>query len=81
MLLFLLSQDVNRGYDTYSAVVVAACDADDAVQIRPDMFEWDDDASLLREWVSCVEDVKVVCIGKASKGMKRGVVLASFHAG
>jgi len=44
MKLWLISQDVNSGYDTYDSAVVAAPDEETARQISPDRYRvWKDD--------------------------------------
>jgi TRAP-type C4-dicarboxylate transport system permease large subunit len=74
MKLYLLSQDKNSGYDTYSACVVAAKSAKAARLISPTIRD-----------VSCAwaspEHVTVTFIGDAAGGTKAGVILSSFHAG
>jgi len=78
--LYLISQDVNNGYDTYDKAVVAAPDEDTARNIHPG---WEDMAEAGREFSSwCVaEKVKVELIGEAAEDIDQGVVCASFLAG
>lgn len=80
MNLYLLTQDVNTGYDTYDSAIVAAKDEDFARKINPSESSkfggydaWD--------WAVSPDQVKVELIGKAVKGTLEGVVLASFNAG
>jgi hypothetical protein len=79
MNLYLLTQDVETGYDTYDSVVVAAKTETDAKSIHPE----GDDA--WRYWSGCwpwsPESVSVKLIGKAVKGTPAGVILSSFNAG
>lgn len=76
MNLYLLSQDVNIGHYTFDACVVAAPDLETAKNILPqgNLYEG------CSEWAVPLH-VKVVKIGKAKKGTKQGVILASFNAG
>lgn len=80
MNLYLLTQNVNTGYDTYDSAIVAAKDEDSARKINPSEFSkfggynaWD--------WAISPEQVTVKLIGKATKGTLEGVILASFNAG
>ena len=73
MKLYLISQDVNRDYDTYDSAVVAAKNKETARNIPVGGTRSD-------SWAN-PEDVKVVLIGTAIKGMAQGTVLASFNAG
>lgn len=80
MKLFFISQEVVHGYDTYSDAVVCAIDEVDASLISPDGGSEIASAKEYGSWCN-PEDVKVEYIGKAKKGMKRGLVCSSFHAG
>lgn len=80
--LWLISQDSNNDYDTYSDAVVVAASRGEARKIHPngtsgtDWDDWD-----WRSWTS-PNDVRAVKIGLALPNRKEGeVVLASFHAG
>lgn len=75
MNLYLISQTVNKGCDTYSAAIVAAQTELDARYTYPGNFEWNE-----TYWCK-PKDVKIKLIGKALKGTMSGVILASFHAG
>jgi hypothetical protein len=79
MNLYLLSQKVNTGYDTYDSCVVAAESAEDArvIQPREIEFEQDEDFSF---WVS-PEHVTVTFLGRAAESIKRGAICSSFNAG
>ena len=85
--LYLISQTVRNGYDTYSDAVVAAWSEEEASNIHPDghiygsardhdWMGWDDGVT----WAADPKDVKAVFIGVAEPDIK-GVVCASFHAG
>lgn len=79
MYLYLLTQDVESGYDTFDSVVVAAKSETDAKSIHP----YGDDA--WGYWSGCwpksPENVDAKLIGKAVEGAQSGVILASFNAG
>jgi sensor histidine kinase regulating citrate/malate metabolism len=82
LMLYLISQNVNNGYDTYDAAIVAAVDEDSARLTHPTgkrlvgkPVDEPDDA-----WAP-IKDVSVVLIGKAAVGVVPGVVLASYNAG
>lgn len=78
MNLYKISQTVNRGYDTYDSVVVAAETEEAAQAMLPvaDLIE----CYRLHEWAA-VEDVTVELIGLAVEGTTAGVIVASFNAG
>ncbi len=88
MNLYLISQNVNGGYDTYDSAVVAAKSVDDARTIHPTEYEthvingkieWKGGGG--ENWVkySDINLVEVELIGTTN--MERGVILASFNAG
>lgn len=78
--LYLLSQTVNNGYDTYDSCVVAAPSEEEARTIRPSSHsEWGDERA--HSWARFPEEVKVTLIGLAEENVPEGVVLASFNAG
>lgn len=73
MNLYLLSQNINTGYDTYDSCVVAAKNEDSARHISPSLHvEYD--------WTT-PDYVNVKLIGKAIFGTKEGVIISSFNAG
>lgn len=78
MKLFLLSQDVNRGYDTYDAIVVAALTEAEARLITPRLGSF---TSNLDAWAEKPEQVEVDYLGEAKEGTESGVILESFNAG
>ena len=79
MNLYLLSQDTNRGYDTYDAMVVAAPNNVAASKILPsESYEWGERHS---PWCERPDQVEVELIGVAQAGTETGVILASFNAG
>ena len=87
MNIYLISQNENTGYDTFSdAVVIAKC-ADDAAKIHPVLdWEHDDDSKTVwndgidDSWCSSPEQVRVELIGQAKPDAVEGIVLTSFHA-
>jgi len=93
MKLWFLSQSKNSGYDTYDSAVVAAESEEKAKYIHPGRLghysvstgeyiieKWDGKAAGNSTWVN-VEDVEVEYLGEAKKGIKEGVICASFNAG
>lgn len=78
MNLYLLSQDENNDYDTYDSMVVAAESEEEARNIMPGAYNWDD---RYNAWCSSPDKVKVRSIGVAVEGTKKGTILASFNAG
>jgi hypothetical protein len=74
MNLYLISQNVNTGSDTYDSAVVAALSEDDARAIHPSKYE-------AQETWCDKENVTVKLIGTATTGIKAGVICASFNAG
>lgn len=80
--LYLISQQVNPGYDTYDSAVVAAASEEDARTIHPDgSKDWDGkDRWPFSSWADA-ECVTVVRVGDAAPNVVRGVVCASFNAG
>lgn len=94
MKLYLLSQEMNRGYDTYDSVVVCAENEEEARIINPGGFYvWENDSWCFhfsdgrksfekRDDTWCLpSEVKVEEIGIANDSVKAGVVLSSFNAG
>ena len=84
--IYLLTQDTNRGYDTYDSCVVVANNAEEAVTIHP-YYGLDD------EWLYCGESrilnsgwcnpkhVSVTLIGVTDLYNESKVVCSSFNAG
>ena len=77
MKLYLISQTVNSGYDTYSAFVVCAEDENDAKTIH----KLDAPDNNYGSWVKNIKDIKVEYLGEADESIPRGEILESFHAG
>jgi hypothetical protein len=83
MNLYMLTQEVNTGYDTYDSAIVAAESEDDARNIYPTggvQVNWRERGSF-SVWANEPEQVKVELIGIAADHIKHGVILASFNAG
>jgi len=76
MKLFKIWQDVNTDWDTYDSAVVCAKTAKEAQGISPAGTETFSD-----NWCEKKESVLVEYLGEAPKGMKKGVIVASFNAG
>ena len=80
MKLFLLSQNINSGYDTYDSIIVCAETEEDARKIHPYGGENTKNNGEYSVWAD-PEDVFVEEIGTANKDVEKGVVIASFNAG
>lgn len=77
MNLYLISQTINSGYDTYDAAVVAAVDEAAARLLNPGHDpHWERDS-----WADSPDQVTVEHLGLAAAGINAGVLLASFNAG
>jgi len=80
--LYLLTQEVNRGYDTYDSCVVVAETREDAKQITPSPVRWAGLSWDGLSWARDPKDVEVEYIGTASGHLSAGdVVCSSFNAG
>jgi hypothetical protein len=79
MKLWVISQDVNRGYDTYDSAVVAAETEEEARNILPSGDNWDE-ARRYGGWASKPSEVTVEYLGVTDRDIS-GVVLSSFNAG
>ena len=85
MKLFLISQDTNEGYETYTDVVVAAETGDVARNMDPSedgaLMDWDDQEKVVwSDWCRYPEDVSVKYLGEAVEGTRRSVICASFFS-
>jgi len=78
MKLYYISQSVVYGYDTYSDAVVCAPDKKTARNIHPSGIP--SDKYYASTWCE-PERVQVKYLGEATKGIKPGVICASFHGG
>lgn len=82
MKLYHISQSENNDYDTYSDLVVAAESEEEARHIHPQQHRddpWKED--IYSTWCKSPDQVKVKYIGEAAKGIKKGIICSSFHAG
>jgi hypothetical protein len=90
MNLYKITQNSNRGYDTFDSAIVAAPDEGTARFIHPEM-SWGDSFSTERNikkwedgwdaWAGSPQEVTAELIGTAVEGTETGVILASFNAG
>jgi len=74
MKLYLISQNFNRGYDTYDSAVVTARNEGEARNTEIGSI------GEFGSWVT-PDKVKVELIGTAIKGTEAGIILDSFNAG
>ena len=83
MNLYLISQDIVDGWDTYDSAVVAAKNEKKASETHPIDWdfgsEWDPWES--GSWCHKPEQVEVGLIGKAKPKTEAGVICSSFNAG
>lgn len=77
--LYLISQNVNNGYDTYSSAVVACWTEEEARNTHPSPYRDADDEYDSRDWAPA-SSVNVELIGLAEPDYK-GIICSSFHAG
>jgi len=92
--LYLLSQDINDGYDTYDSCIVCATSRGDALKIDPSgyykyhddnwYFQYSDKTEKIEEndeWCN-PKNVNITLVGIADEKVKlNSVVCASFNAG
>ena len=79
MNLYLISQTVTRGYETYDSAVVAAKCEEDAAYMHPCGGSLEEH-SWRYDWAE-FDEVRVQLIGVAARGTAAGVICASFNAG
>jgi hypothetical protein len=96
MNLYLLTQGINNGYDTYDSAVVAAESEEEARRVSPcHFYVWREvggwhfkyadgrekpEGRNRYDWTS-PDQVTAELIGVASEGTAAGVICASFNAG
>ena len=93
MKLYKIWQEVNNSYDTYDSAIVCAKDEEEAKTISPDEWSepylsfYDEEQKAIKNkklfcssWAG-INDIKVEYIGEATKGIEKGVILASFNTG
>jgi hypothetical protein len=78
MKLYLISQDICTGWDTYDSAVVAAENENDARDMHPNgtLLSEDLDSG---SWATNPKHVDVEYLGETKR--EKGVVCASFNAG
>ena len=72
------------GYDTYSEFVVCAENEDEARDTHPEGYKMSEGRDFCEwSWVSKTKlnDLDVTYLGDAAKGIEKGVIVASYHAG
>lgn len=81
MKIWLLSQSVHTGYDTYDSAVVAAETENEARQIHPDAKVWPKVKyhGAFCTWAETPDQVDVTLIGEAAPDVDHGLILASFN--
>ena len=82
MKLWLLTNEVVTGYDTYDSAVVAAPDEAAARMTHPSEYVdgWDGEMDRWPVWCAA-KNVIVEYIGEATPETQAGVICASFNAG
>lgn len=82
MNLYLISQDVNTGYDTFDSAVVAAETEEEAKTIHPADYNSDEPVTENTGDVwSPLSKVQCKLLGTAIESTEKGVICASFNAG
>ncbi len=87
--LYLISQEQNRGYDTYDSAVVAAYSEDEATLIHPGEGLFDENEQIecnrwdkgFVSWANHPSQVTADLIGDAIDCEPNSVICASFNAG
>ena len=79
MNLYLISQNINNGYDTYDSAVVAAPNEDMARHMHPNDAVNNGDLSYSEDVWCNPKDVQVKYIGLTE--LPKSVVCSSFNAG
>lgn len=80
MNIYLISQGVNNGYDTYDSAVVIAVNEEQALSIHPSGDDSDNSKlNIYGDWAA-KEDITAELIGTTNT-TKSGVIIASFNAG
>ena len=79
MKLWIISQCVNRGYDTYDSAVVAAETEEEARNTLPSGGTWQE-ARRYGGWASKPSEVDVEYLGETNREIS-GIILSSFNAG
>ena len=82
MKLYLVSQSVNNGYDTYDSFVICCNSEDEAKQSHPSgrVLEREDNF-LFYDWTNEQKNINVKYLGEADQDLPAGIVCSSFNAG
>jgi hypothetical protein len=81
MKLWLISQEVYKGYDTFDSAVVAAETEEEAKMIHPADGLPLDTERFWDGWADTADEVSCELLGEAKPGTESGVICASFNAG
>lgn len=90
MKLYLVSQNVNNGYDTYDSFVICCKSYEQALNSHPcdpedvDCFaDIDEDGKyfIRQRWTTDLDAVDVKYLGEADPDLPAGIVCSSFNAG
>lgn len=81
MKLWLIWQEVNTDYDTYSDAVVAAETEEAALATHPSGTENAWKHTWRSDWAKRPDQVRVRLLGDAVEGTEAGVICASYNAG
>lgn len=91
MKIYLVTQNVQVGYDTHDAMVVIAVDEEAARKLHPDMEGEDQSWNMPLDhewwkerqysWAPSPEEVEVELLGEIQEECLPRVVLSSFNAG
>lgn len=81
MNLYLISQNVNTGWDTYQSAVVSAKNENEAKSIHPRFgLNWNGENVSRSGW-SSIEDVEVQLIGETSLYNTPTIIITDFKNG
>ena len=81
--IYLLSQSIHKGYDTFDSCVVCAESSEAAKMINPSdwVTDWDgEEDDCCPEWCTA-ENVQVELIGTADEKREVGLICSSYNAG
>ena len=86
--LWIITQDVNNGYDTYDTMLVAAYTMDEARRthpngkVVPDLDTlWVSGYGASQPWATFPSQTKATYIGEAALSVLPGILMTSFNAG
>jgi hypothetical protein len=80
MELYLIIREDPKRFDYYvfTEILVAANNKEEALRIRPDVDPEEPDS---RAWPTQITDLRCHHIGKALRGIKKGILMTSFRNG